>query len=105
MSDYRIVYVVCRDEQEAKNIARLLLKKKQVACANIIPKMQSLYWWKDRIVNDFESVLLLKTKSKHVASLIEEIKTNHSYVTPSILALEIGEGNRDYFDWIDKEIV
>jgi periplasmic divalent cation tolerance protein len=105
MSDYRVVQVICRDEQEAKNIARILLKKKQVACANIIPRIQSLYWWKDRIVNDYESILLLKTKAKHVASLIEEIKSNHSYVTPSVLAIDVDEGNKDYFDWIDDEIV
>jgi len=105
MSDYRVVQVVCRDEQEAKNIARILLKKKQVACANIIPRIQSLYWWKDRIVNDYESILFLKTKAKHVASLIEEIKSNHSYVTPSVLATDVDEGNKDYFDLIDDEIV
>ena len=89
MSDYRVIEVVCRDEQEAKNIARLLLKRKQIACANLMPKVQSLYWWKDRVVNDFECILLLKTKAKHVASLIEEIKSNHSYVVPSILAFDI----------------
>ncbi|EKQ54771.1 MAG: CutA1 protein involved in divalent cation tolerance [Methanobacterium sp. Maddingley MBC34] len=78
---YSMVYITASGVEEAKKIARTLLGEKLVACANIIPKMESIYWWEGNLEEDVESVLLLKTHSELVDKVIDMVKEIHSYQT------------------------
>ena len=96
------VYITCKNNQEAKNIARKLLEKRLAGCCNIFP-IESLYWWKGKIVTDKEQVLIAKTMKKQLKKLTSEVKRIHSYSVPCILAVE-EKANREYQDWIKKEL-
>lgn len=91
------------DRKEAKNIGSILLKKRLAACVNILPKMESMYWWNEKIESASEAVLLVKTRQSLTKKLIAEIKKIHSYQCPCIFALPIIDGNGDYLRWLQKE--
>ncbi len=101
---YSMVYVTASGVEEAKKIARNLLEDKLVACANIISKMESIYWWEGNLEEDVESILLLKTHSELVDKVIDRVKEIHSYQTPCVLEIQIKNGSLEYLDWLDKSL-
>ncbi|ODS38364.1 MAG: divalent cation transporter [Candidatus Altiarchaeales archaeon WOR_SM1_86-2] len=96
-----IIYITSKDKKEAKAIARHLLEKKLVACANIFP-IESLYWWENKIEEDNEFVLIVKTVKERFNEVKEEVKAVHSYTTPCILKIEV-EANPEFLEWVKKE--
>ena len=44
-----IVLVTAKDTEEARKIANGLLAEHLVACANIIDRIESLFWWQGRV--------------------------------------------------------
>ena len=99
---YVIAYVTARDMEEAKRIGETIVREKLAACANIIPSMESIYWWKGNIENDKETVILLKTKKLLAGKLIKRVKELHSYETPCVDIIPVAQGNKDYFRWIEE---
>ena len=95
-----LIYVVCKDKEEADNIGRLLIKKKLVACANTFP-ISSFYHWDNKLVEDNEFVLILKTVSKGYNKLEKEIKELHSYDIPAIIKIKV-EANSEYENWVKE---
>lgn len=100
---YCMVYITTKDKEEAKGIAEKIVAKRLAACANLVEDMVSYFHWKNRIENDSESILILKTKTELFDELVKEVKKIHSYEVPCILAYPIIDGNSDYLDWLDKE--
>ncbi|MFH1683361.1 MAG: divalent-cation tolerance protein CutA [Candidatus Margulisiibacteriota bacterium] len=98
-----LVYITAKDKEEARKIGQALVEGRLAACANIINNMESIYWWKGKIQNDNEAVLIVKTKENLVPELIEKVKSIHSYDCPCIVALPILDGNKAFLDWIQKE--
>jgi periplasmic divalent cation tolerance protein len=96
-----IVYVTCKDMEEGGKIARHLLKKRMIACANIFP-VSSLYWWNGKIVKDSEAVIIAKTTKANYNKVKEEVRKIHSYEVPCILALDAA-ANREFGAWVKKE--
>jgi periplasmic divalent cation tolerance protein len=99
------VYVTCPNETVAKTLARGLLEKRLIACANIIPNVVSMYWWKGSIEEDSEILLMLKTLSENVPELTEYVSQHHPYEVPEVIALNIEQGNPAYLDWIQENVM
>jgi len=96
-----LAYITCKDKKEAVKISMHLLKKRLIACSNMFP-INSLYWWKDKIVNDKEFVIIAKTTEKNFKILEKEVKKIHSYEIPAILRIK-ADANKDYLKWVKKE--
>jgi len=103
--DYCLVYVTTSDAAEARKLAHSALDRRLAACANILPEMESLYWWNGAIETAYECVLLFKTRRSLAHSLMEKIKVEHSYECPAILEVPIEGGNPDFLQWIGDETV
>jgi periplasmic divalent cation tolerance protein len=101
---YSIIYITTSGVDEAKKIAKTLLKERIVACCNIIPQIESLYWWEGEIEEDQESLLLTKTRSNLVDKVIARVEEIHSYETPCALEIQIKEGSEDYLDWLENAL-
>ena len=99
---YVIAYVTARDMEEARRIGETVVREKLAACVNIIPSMESIYWWKGNIEDDKETLLMLKTKSSLASKLIKRVKELHSFEIPCVDIIPITEGNIDYFKWIEE---
>lgn len=97
-----LIYTLCKNKQEAKKIANILVKLRLVACANYWP-IESVYRWKNKIVNGQEVVLILKTRNNYYKKIESLIKKIHSYETPCILKIEVAFANRQYLNWLMKE--
>ena len=78
------------------------MEKKLVACANIM-SIKSVYWWEGKINNENEVVCLVKTKKENFEKVKEEVKKIHSYEVPCIMKFDV-EANKEYEDWIRKEV-
>ena len=101
---YFLVYVTTSSENEAKNIAQMVVTGRQAACANILGKSTSIYNWEGELHTETEIALILKTTSKKLNALISRLKQIHSYQCPCIVALGIQHGNAEFLDWIAKEV-
>lgn len=101
---YSILYITTSGVEESRKIARTLLGEKIAACANIIPQIESIYWWDGDLEEDTESILLLKTRSELVDKVIDRVLEIHSYQTPCALEIQIKKGSQGYLDWLENAL-
>jgi periplasmic divalent cation tolerance protein len=97
-----VVLITAGSEEEARKIARLLVKEKKAACVNIVPGVDSLFRWKGKIDSARETLLLAKTRASLFPQIISLVKEVHSYEVPEIIALPIIGGSEDYLRWLDS---
>ena len=100
-TDRIIVLITAGSEEEAHKIAELLVNEKKAACVNILPGVDSLFWWEGKIDSARESLLLVKTKTSLFPEVVELVKRTHSYEVPEVIALPIIAGSDDYLKWLD----
>lgn len=104
VSEPIMVYVTTKDEQSARDLARVVVGEGVAACANIVPRMQSVYRWEGKIVEDTEALMFLKTDMSRLERLTTVIREHHSYSVPCITAFTIVGGNPQYIEWIKEEV-
>ena len=97
-----LVYITCPTEQEAVKISKHLLSKKLIACSNI-HQIRSLYFWKKKMQDEKEFVIMAKTKEKNYAKIKKEVMEMHSYDIPCILKID-AEANEEYDNWVNQEV-
>ncbi len=103
MTDIRFLYVTTKDVEQARSIAETLLERRLIACANIIPQMESIYRWQDKIEHSTEAILILKTQKNLVDQAQKAVLELHSYEVPCILTIPIESGAQGYLDWLQAE--
>ena len=102
---YVAVYVTVKEVEEARKIAKSVVKRRLAACVNILPEVESYFWWKDKLEAEKEIILFIKTKAALLPELIKSVKRLHSYSLPEIIAVPIIGGSRDYLEWMDSEVI
>lgn len=98
--DFCIVLITCGSKSEADGIVESLLKKRLIACGNIISGIESRFRWKGKIDKAKEVLAILKTRRKNFKRIEEEAKRIHSYEVPEIIAIPIVTGNEEYMKWL-----
>lgn len=101
--DFLLIYCTVPDEKTGEHLSRHLLSKKLIACANLFPPGKSFYEWKGEFQNSSEQVLICKTKKSLYPKLEEEIKKEHPYECPCIIALSISKAHAPFLKWIDEQ--
>ncbi|HSY74478.1 MAG TPA: divalent-cation tolerance protein CutA [Dongiaceae bacterium] len=99
-SKFAIVLVTAPDLKTARAMAKAALQERLIACANLIPKIESHYWWQGKIESGVEVLLILKTQKSNLAALEKLILAKHPYDTPEFLVLSLSAGSRKYLDWL-----
>jgi periplasmic divalent cation tolerance protein len=97
---YLIIMVTTPSRRIARSLAQAALESRLIACANIVPAIESHYWWQGRITTGKESLLLLKTSQTHLKQLERLILKKHPYDTPEFIALPIAHGSKAYLKWL-----
>jgi len=97
---FQLILVTAPDLPTARKLARIALAERLVACANLIPKIESHYWWQGRIERSGEVLLVLKTAIRHLTALEKLILAHHPYDTPEFLVLPLTTGSARYLDWL-----
>lgn len=98
-----IVMVTAANQDEADKIADQVVRSRLAACASTIPTVRSTYWWEGKVVNDQETLLLIKTSSDKFNSLEETIRKIHSYKVPEIITIPVSNGFPPYLEWVLRE--
>lgn len=96
----RIVFCTCPPTLDVHKLAHELVEQQLAACVNIIPKITSVYTWKDQIFQEDEILLMIKTTEKAYPRLEVWIRQHHPYEIPEIIALPIIAGFDPYLKWI-----
>jgi periplasmic divalent cation tolerance protein len=99
-----VIFITTGTDEEAHKVAKALLNNRLAACVNIIPKINSLFWWNGKLDSAQESLLLVKSKASVLHEIVTLVKEIHSNEIPEIVALPIVGGNPDYLDWISREV-
>ena len=99
-TSFVVIMVTCGSKRESRDIVNSLLKKRSVACANIISGVSSKFWWRGKINSAREFLIVLKADRKNFRNIERTIKRIHSYVLPEIIALPIVNAGKDYLRWL-----
>jgi periplasmic divalent cation tolerance protein len=95
-----LALVTAPDLKMARALAEIALRAKLIACANLVPKIESHYRWRGKIESGAEVLLILKTRQSKLPALEKLIVKNHPYDTPEFLVLPLRAGNKKYLDWL-----
>jgi len=97
---FSLVLVTAPDLKTARALAQAALHARLIACANLVPKIESHYWWQGRVASGAEVLLILKAPRVKLAALEKLVVAQHPYDTPEFLVLPLSAGNRKYLDWL-----
>ena len=103
--NFFLTYITTKNEKEALTLANLAIQKNLAACGNIFPKIKSIYKWQNKLQNDNETLLILKTNSNKYPLLEKLILEKHSYEVPCILKIPISDGNKEYLKWVNDSLI
>ena len=99
-NEYSMIISTCPNKDSAKKIAKLLVEERLAACVQMFP-IESIYLWNEKINDENEIVLFIKSKSNLYDEISTAIKKNHSYEVPEIIQIPITNGLPEYLKWID----
>jgi len=100
MEPCQLIYCTCPDAATARSLAWPLVEEGLVACANILPTLESCYIWQGKVETATEAVMLLKTRAALVDQVIARVAAAHPAEIPCIVALPITTGHRPFLDWV-----
>lgn len=103
-SRFAVVLVTTPDLQTARALARAALAARLIACANLVPRIESHYWWQGKIERGAEVLLVMKTTRARLAALEKLVLAKHPYDTPEFLALPLKSGAARYLDWLAASV-
>lgn len=104
MSEYIEIHWTAGSLDEARKISRYLVQERLVACAQIVPWIESVYMWDNQLETGQESKIIFKTKKELMDQVKEVILDNSSYDVPEITAVAIISGNDSYLKWMEESV-
>ena len=99
---HHIVFVTAPSLEVARELITGILERRLAACANLVPGIESHYWWEGEICNAAEVMMILKTTENRLAELETHVLEAHPYDTPEFVAWPIVRGSEKYLDWLTE---
>ena len=103
--DFAVVLVTAPDMDLARRLAKAALEAKLAACANIVPAVESHYWWKGKLESSDEVLIIFKTRQQLLPKLERAVREIHPYDTTEVVALPLNAGSRKYLAWLTNNTV
>jgi periplasmic divalent cation tolerance protein len=88
----------------AREIAFAIVQEGKAACVNIVPGIRSIYRWEEKICDDPELLLLIKTSEENFEQVRSRIRQLHTYEIPEVIAIPITSGDPDYLNWLRAQV-
>ena len=90
------------DQETARDISSELVTKKLAACANILPGVESIYRWEEKIESGNETLVLFKLSEERQSAFQEKLRSLHPYEVPEIIFVPISSGLPEYLRWVTE---
>lgn len=101
---FAVVFVTAPDLKTARQLAREALQARLIACANLVPKIESHYWWRGKLESAAEVLLVMKTTRANLHALEKLVHARHPYDTPEFLVLPLTAGSAKYLKWLAESV-
>jgi periplasmic divalent cation tolerance protein len=90
------------DAEIARRISNQLVDERFAACANILPPVESVYRWKEKIESGNETLVFFKVSEDRQSAFQDKLRSLHPYDVPEIIFLEVGSGLPEYLQWVSE---
>jgi periplasmic divalent cation tolerance protein len=97
-----IAFSTFPDVETARKISRELVSGALVACVNIIPAAESIYYWKEKVEMSAESLAIFKLTAARYSEFESRLRALHPYDVPEVVRLDVAGGSADYIRWIGE---
>lgn len=97
-----VIITTLHTKEKAKEIGKGLLEERLIACYNLFP-IESSYWWKGKIIDEEETMVMMKTTDAHFEEIEAYIKKYSGYEVPEVLAFSPDKVNSSYLSWVNSE--
>jgi periplasmic divalent cation tolerance protein len=104
MTDKIVVLSTCDSEENAKKLAEQLVEQRAAACVTIVPRVHSVYRWKEQVESADEWLLVIKSRRDLFPALRAELEKLHTYEVPELIALPVVDGSEAYLEWLDGQL-
>jgi periplasmic divalent cation tolerance protein len=104
MSNFIEIHWTSGSLDEARKISRYLVQERLIACAQIVPWIESVYMWNNQLETTQESKITFKTVLDNYEKIKEIVLQNCSYQIPEITYIVIDGGNQEYLKWMQESI-
>src|SRR6266481_5059353 len=88
------------DAETARRISNQLVTEKFAACANILPAIESIYRWKEKIESGNETLVFFKLSEDRQSAFQEKLRSLHPYEVPEIIFVPVTSGLPEYLRWV-----
>lgn len=99
-----LALVTVPNRRVARDLTRRVLTAHAAACANIVPGVESHYWWKGKLESAAELLIIFKTTPKRLAELESIVLSHHPYETAEVVAFPLASGTPRYLAWLDENL-
>lgn len=103
-AQFSMVWVTAPDGKTARRLAQATLSARLAACANLVPGIESHYWWQGKLTQSREVLIVFKTSRSLVKDLEALVLELHPYETPEIIEVALSRGTPRYLDWIADSV-
>lgn len=94
------MFVTAPDLNAARRLARAALDARLAACVNLVPRIESHYWWQGQRESSAEVLMVLKTTKPRLGELEKLIHAKHPYDTPEFVVVPLVAGANKYLAWL-----
>jgi periplasmic divalent cation tolerance protein len=99
-----LVVLITVPEDQARELARTLVRERLAGSVNVLPGTFSVYRWENEVSEDTEALLLVKTTQDRFLALEARVKALHPYEVPEILALQVGQELPQFAEWLQDSV-
>ena len=99
-----IALVTAPDKKTARALAQAVLQTRLAACVNLLPAVESHYWWNGKLKTGLAILMIFKTTQRRLPVLKRVILKKHPYETAEFIAFKITSGSETYLEWIVDSI-
>lgn len=92
------------DDLIANELAKTLVERRLVACAQASGMMTSTYLWEERLEQSNECRLSLKTTRRHLDAVLDAIRSKHPYSLPEITMRPFEWVDLAYAEWVRASV-
>src|SRR5947199_10842958 len=88
------------DHETARRISTELITGNFAACANILPAIESIYRWQEKIETGNETLVLFKVSEDRQSAFQAKLNSLHPYEVPEIIFVPVSGGLPQYLRWV-----